>query len=121
MYLRCLPWPTALRVIDAVIAEGECQTFTPLSSNTKRISADKAGPRFLIITALAILTVSKERLLGLPRDAAAIIAYLTALPQDALLLPDSFMKACENVKFREEDYRKLRGGVEKEVLAATSV
>jgi hypothetical protein len=31
------------------------------------------------------------------------------------------MKACENVKFREEDYRKLRGGVEKEVLAATVI
>lgn len=75
----------------------------------------------MIITALAVLTVSKERLLGLPRDAKSIVAYLTNLPQDALLLPDSFMKACENVKFREEDYRKLRGAVEKEVLAASAM
>jgi hypothetical protein len=37
LYLRCLPWPTALRVIDAVIAEGECSVqltarlFTPVA------------------------------------------------------------------------------------------
>lgn len=74
------------------------------------------GPRFLIIAALAILTVSKERLMGMARQGSkAILAYLDDLPHDALLLPESFMRACEQVKFREEDYRKLKGSVEKEL------
>lgn len=44
-----------------------------------------------------------------------ILEYLQDLPQDALLLPEHFMKACTEVKFREEDYKKLRNGVEKEM------
>jgi len=32
-----------------------------------------------------------------------------------LLLPENFMRACEKVRFREEDYKKLRTAVEKEM------
>jgi hypothetical protein len=44
-----------------------------------------------------------------------ILAYLSDIPQDALLLPEHFMKACAEVKFREEDYKRLKVGVEKEM------
>lgn len=44
-----------------------------------------------------------------------ILGYLGDLPQDALLLPEHFIKACSEVRFREEDYRKLRSGVQKEM------
>lgn len=44
-----------------------------------------------------------------------VLTYLSELPQDALLLPEHFMKACAEVKFREEDYRRLKAGVEKEM------
>ncbi len=73
------------------------------------------GPRFLLIASLTILTVSRERILTLPRSRDAILHYLRDLPQDSLLLPGTFMRACERVRFREEDWRKLRGSVEKEM------
>ncbi|KAI9639156.1 putative rab GTPase activator [Dioszegia hungarica] len=94
LFLRCLPWPTALRIIDAVVAE---------------------GPRFLLIASLTILTLSRDRLLALPRTYTDVLAYLRDLPQDALLLPEGFMKACENVKFKEDDMKRMRAGVEKEL------
>lgn len=93
LFIRCLPWPTALRVIDVVIAE---------------------GPRFLLVAALSILTLSRERIMAF-NTKDEIVDYLANLPQDALLLPEHFMKACAEVKFREEDYRRLRAGVEKEM------
>lgn len=37
------------------------------------------------------------------------------LPQDSLLLPETFMRASEKVKFKEEDLAKLRGGVRKDM------
>jgi hypothetical protein len=46
-----------------------------------------------------------------------VLAYLNDLPQDALLLPENFMKACSEVKFKDEDYKRLRAGVEKEMKA----
>jgi hypothetical protein len=61
------------------------------------------------------LTLSKDRLVALPRKKEAILAYLHDLPQDSLLLPENFMRSCEKVRFREEDYKKLRGAVEKEM------
>ena len=73
------------------------------------------GPRFLVISALTILTLSRERLLALPRTKEAVLRYLRDLPPDSLLLPDNFMRATEKVKFREEDWRKMRSGVEKEL------
>ena len=77
-----------------------------------------SGPRFLFIAALTILTLSRERILALPRTKEAILGYLLDLPQDSLLLPEHFMKACEKVRFREEDYKRLRGAVEKEMELA---
>lgn len=41
-----------------------------------------------------------------------ILRFLNDLPQDALLLPETFMKACGDVKLRDEDLKKLREGVE---------
>ncbi|KAK8864699.1 hypothetical protein IAR55_001951 [Kwoniella newhampshirensis] len=95
LFIRCLPWPTALRVVDAVVSE---------------------GPRFLLLASLAILTVSRDRLLRLPRSQSAILAYLHDLPQDSLLLPENLMKVCEGIKFDEKDWRKLRDRVEMEVM-----
>ncbi|WVR06760.1 hypothetical protein IAU60_003795 [Kwoniella sp. DSM 27419] len=97
LFIRCLPWPTALRVIDAVVSE---------------------GPRFLLIASLTILSQSRERLLALPQDPSAILGYLHDLPQDSLLLPEVFMRAAEafNGKFDEKEYRKLKAGVEKEIM-----
>jgi hypothetical protein len=82
------------------------------------VGADHAGPRFLFVSALTILTLSKERIMALPRDRASILGYLHNLPQDSLLLPEHFMRACDKVRFREEDYKKLRGAVEKELSVA---
>lgn len=110
LFLRCLPWPTALRIIDAVIAEG-----MSLSPTGKRVELIRPGPRFLLIASLTILTLSRDRLLALPRTYTDILAYLRDIPQDALLLPEGFMKACENVRFKEEDMRRMRTGVEKEL------
>lgn len=73
------------------------------------------GPRFLLIASLTILTLSRDRLLALPRNYTDVLGYLKDLPQDALLLPEGFMKACENVKFKEDDMKRLRGGVEKDL------
>ena len=75
------------------------------------------GPRVLLVASLAILTLSKDRVLTLPRRPEAVLGYMRNLPQDGLLLPESFMKACDNVKFKEEDLRRLRVGVEKELGA----
>ena len=41
--------------------------------------------------------------------------YLHDLPQVSLLLPENFIKACDKVRFREEDYKRLRVSVEKEM------
>ncbi|WWC62211.1 uncharacterized protein I303_104806 [Kwoniella dejecticola CBS 10117] len=95
LFIRCLPWPTTLRVIDAVVSE---------------------GPRFLLIASLAILTLSKDRLLSLQKNPTTILNYLQNLPQDSLLLPDNFMKTCESIRFDEKDYKRLRSGVEKEIM-----
>jgi hypothetical protein len=54
--------------------------------------------------------------LGLPRNKQAILGYLYDLPQDSLLLPENFMKACENVKFRDDDLKRMRAAVEKDGL-----
>ena len=75
----------------------------------------RAGPRFLFIAALTILTLCRERILALPRTKEAIVGYLHNLPQDSLLLPENFMRACDKVRFKEEDYRRLRKSAEKEV------
>ncbi|WWD03223.1 hypothetical protein V865_001274 [Kwoniella europaea PYCC6329] len=95
LFIRCLPWPTTLRVIDAVVSE---------------------GPRFLLIASFAILTLSKERLMGLQKNPTTILKYLQNLPQDSLLLPENFMKTCDQVRFDEKDYKKLRSSVEKEIM-----
>ena len=95
LFIRVLPWPTALRVIDAVVSE---------------------GPRFLMVASLTVLTLSRDRLLALPRKHAAVLGYLRDLPQDSLVLPETFMKACENVKFKEEDLKRLRTKVEQEIM-----
>jgi hypothetical protein len=83
--------------------------------STCRFWAKSPGPRFLFIAALTILTLSRERLLALPRTKEAILGYLHDLPQDSLLLPENFIKACDKVRFREEDYKRLRVSVEKEM------
>lgn len=70
-----------------------------------------AGSRFLLVAALTVLTVSRERLMAL-KNKQDILAYLHNLPQDGLVLPETFMKACGDVKLRDEDLAKLREGVE---------
>ncbi|WVQ99720.1 hypothetical protein IAU59_006862 [Kwoniella sp. CBS 9459] len=95
LFIRCLPWPTTLRVIDAVVSE---------------------GPRFLLVASLSILTLSRDRLLSLPKNGPAILGYLQNLPQDSLLLPEVFMKQCDGVRFDEKEYKRLRASVEKEVM-----
>lgn len=97
MLIRCLPWPTVLRLFDAVIAE---------------------GPRFLLIASLAVITLSRDRLLALPRNSKVILNYLHHLPQDSLLLPDTFMRACDQVKLRDDDLKKLRSSVKDQLAAA---
>lgn len=81
-------------------------------------SLTPAGPRFLLIASLAVLTLSRERLMSLPRNHAAVVGYLRNLPQDSLLLPENFMRACDQVKLRDEDLRKLRINVKHELAAA---
>ena len=76
---------------------------------------NSAGPRFLLVASLTILTLSRERILALPRNRQVVLDYLLNPPQDSLFLPEMFMRACERVKFREEDWRKLKGAVEKEM------
>jgi hypothetical protein len=43
--------------------------------------------------------------------AEEVLNYLDNLPPDALLLPENYMKACMEVRFKEEDYKRLRAGV----------
>ena len=69
----------------------------------------------MLVASLTILTLSKDRLMALPKTRSAIMDYLEDLPQDSLLLPENFMKATERVKFKEEDWKKLRAGVEKDL------
>jgi hypothetical protein len=76
------------------------------------------GPRFLLVTSLTILTLSRERLLALPRTKQAVLGYLRDLPQDSLMLPENFMKAAGEVRFREADYARMRGVMEKEMKDA---
>ncbi|WWC69886.1 uncharacterized protein I206_103829 [Kwoniella pini CBS 10737] len=95
LFIRCLPWPTTLRVIDAVVSE---------------------GPRFLLIASLAILTLSKDRLLSFQKNPTTVLKYLQNLPQDSLLLPENFMKICDQIKFDDKDYKRLRNSVEKEMM-----
>ena len=78
-------------------------------------SASPIGPRFLLVASLTILTLSRDRILALPRNREVVLEYLLNPPQDSLFLPETFMRACERVKFREEDWRKLRSAVEKEM------
>ncbi|GMK53934.1 hypothetical protein CspeluHIS016_0105200 [Cutaneotrichosporon spelunceum] len=90
MFIRSIPWPTVLRFFDATISE---------------------GPRYVFIASLAILTLSRDRLLGLPRTREAVLGYLHRLPQDNLLLPDTFIRACDAVKLSDADLKKLRTSV----------
>lgn len=71
-----------------------------------------------MIASLAILGLSRDRLLGLPPTRDAVLNYLLHLPQDSLLLPETFMRACDEVKLRDEDLKKLRSSVK--VQLATS-
>lgn len=103
LFARILPWPTMLRLWDAVVCEGKLDRDAVLT----------LGPRFLLQVSLAVLTISRERLLALPKSADAVVDYLLHLPQDALLAPDNVMKASEQVKLRDEDLVKLRAGAEK--------
>ncbi|BEJ16396.1 hypothetical protein CspHIS471_0510010 [Cutaneotrichosporon sp. HIS471] len=90
MFIRSIPWPTVLRFFDAIISE---------------------GPRYIFIASLAILTLSRDRLLRLPRTSDAVLGYLHRLPQDNLLLPDTFIRACDAVKLSDSDLKKLRTSV----------
>ncbi|UOH83298.1 hypothetical protein LQV05_006023 [Cryptococcus neoformans] len=90
LFIRCLPWPTALRVIDAVVCT-----------------------RFLLVASIAVISLSRDRLLHLPPNHDIILNYLHNLPQDSLLLPAHFMKACEEIKFEEKEYKKIRNAMEK--------
>lgn len=98
MFIRSLPWPTVLRFFDAVISE---------------------GPRYVFIASLAVLTLSRDRLLRLPRTSHDVLSYLHRLPQDNLLLPDTFIRACDAVKLTDGDLKKLRTSV-KASLGANS-
>jgi alanine-alpha-ketoisovalerate/valine-pyruvate aminotransferase len=84
--------------------------YTPISIFNEALIT---GPRFLLIASLSILTLSRERILAL-NTAEEILKYLDNLPQDALLLPENYMKACMEVRFKEEDYKRLRAGVGKD-------
>ncbi|ODO08309.1 hypothetical protein L198_00032 [Cryptococcus wingfieldii CBS 7118] len=95
LFIRHLPWPTVLRVIDAIVCE---------------------GTRFLLIASLTILSLSRDRLLRLPQDHDSVLEYLQNLPQDSLMLPENFMKACEGVRYEEKEYRRTRAAVEKELM-----
>lgn len=107
MFIRVLPWPTALRVLDAVVSEGKHARFCCLPSR-----ADPgAGSRYLLVAALTVLTLSRDRILAL-KSKDEILRFLNDMPQDALLLPETFMKACGDVKLRDEDLKKLREGIE---------
>jgi hypothetical protein len=64
----------------------------------------------LLIASLSILTLSRDRILAL-NTAEEVLNYLDNLPPDALLLPENYMKACMEVRFKEEDYKRLRAGV----------
>lgn len=97
LFIRNLPWPTVLRIIDTVISE---------------------GPRYLLISSLAVITLSRDRLVALPRGRREILDYLRDLPQDSLLLPDTFMRACDQVKLRDEDLKKLRASVKEQMLSS---
>lgn len=68
-----------------------------------------------MIASLTILTLSRDRLLALPRKQSIILEYLNDLPQDSLFLPETFIKACGDVKLKEEDLKRLRGKVEAEI------
>ncbi|TYJ52193.1 hypothetical protein B9479_007208 [Cryptococcus floricola] len=96
LFIRHLPWPTVLRVIDAIVCE---------------------GTRFLLIASLTILSLSRDRLLRLPQDHDSVLEYLHNLPQDSLMLPENFMKACEGVRYEEKEYRRTRATVEKALMA----
>ncbi|WOO81227.1 Carabin [Vanrija pseudolonga] len=95
LFIRSLPWPTVLRFLDAVISE---------------------GPRYILIGSLSVLTLSRERLLALPKTPQVVLGYLRNLPQDSLLLPDTFMRACEEVKLRDDDLKKLRASVKEQLM-----
>ncbi|ODO08347.1 hypothetical protein L198_00072 [Cryptococcus wingfieldii CBS 7118] len=72
--------------------------------------------RFLIIASLTILSLSRDRLLRLSQDHDSVLEYLQNLPQDSLMLPENFMKACEGVRYEEKEYRRTRAAVEKELM-----
>lgn len=68
-----------------------------------------------MVASLAILTLSRERLLALPRNREAVLGYLRDLPQDSLLLPEVFIKACDKVRLQNQDLLKMRAVAEKEL------
>lgn len=74
----------------------------------------------MFISALAVLTLSRDRLLALPRNKKAVLDYLHHLPQDSLLLPDNFMRACDAVKLRDEDLKKMRTSVKEKIATGTT-
>lgn len=54
--------------------------------------------------------------MALPKTPQAVLGYLRNLPQDSLLLPDTFMRACEEVKLRDDDLKKLRASVKEQLM-----
>lgn len=74
----------------------------------------------MFIASLAVLTLSRDRLLRLPRTAHDVLTYLHRLPQDNLLLPETFIRACDAVKLTDADLKKLRSSVKTQLSSSTS-
>ncbi|ODO08308.1 hypothetical protein L198_00031 [Cryptococcus wingfieldii CBS 7118] len=68
---------------------------------------------FLLVASFTILALSLDRLLRLSQDHHSVLEYLQNLPQDSLMLPENFMKACEGVRYEEKEYKRTRAAVEK--------
>ncbi|KAK4687838.1 hypothetical protein P7C73_g2277, partial [Tremellales sp. Uapishka_1] len=105
-----------LKVDSEVFAKVLLGSEPKLGKLFKEVKIER--PRFLLVIALTILTLSRERLLALPKNHDAIMEYLRNIPQDSLLLPENFMRACGEVRFREEDLKKMRLTVDKELRDA---
>lgn len=88
------------------------QVSIPLLLYLSRLTTH-TGTRFLLVASLAVISLSRDRLLHLPPNHDIILNYLHNLPQDSLLLPAHFMKACEETKFEEKEYKKIRNAMEK--------
>lgn len=114
MFVRVLPFATVLRVWDMFFLEGTlCSAdYCRVQSLSLPLHSSLTGITFLLRVALAMVVVSKSRLMDDTRlnSPQLVEHFLLNLPHDELLSPDVLLATTDGLKvgMKDDDMKKWR-------------